>query len=133
MIEYALEESRRLKHNYVGTEHVLLGLIREHEGVAAQVLMNLGLKLDEVREEVLNLLGAGVSPSRSESTLVRDGPSTGRILLVAAEEAGSMSSQTVDPEHLLLALLRDTEHRAGRILKDAGLTLEDVRRRLRDE
>src|SRR4051794_34464560 len=60
VIEYAIEEARSLNHNYVGTEHLLLGLLREHDGVAAQVLMNLGMKLEEVREEVLNLLGAGV-------------------------------------------------------------------------
>ena len=58
VIEYAIEEARNLNHNYVGTEHLLLGLLREHDGVAAQVLRNLGLKLEEVREEVLNLLGA---------------------------------------------------------------------------
>src|SRR3954469_19108524 len=58
--EYAIEEARNLNHNYVGTEHLLLGLLREQEGVAAQVLMNLNLKLDEVREEVLNLLGHGM-------------------------------------------------------------------------
>ena len=58
VIEYAIEEARSLNHNYVGTEHLLLGLLREQDGVAAQVLRNLGLKLDEVREEVLNLLGA---------------------------------------------------------------------------
>ena len=56
----AIEEARSLNHNYVGTEHLLLGLLREHDGVAAQVLMNLGLKLEDVREEVLNLLGHGV-------------------------------------------------------------------------
>src|ERR1700678_3946651 len=60
VIEYSIEEARNLNHNYVGTEHLLLGLIREQEGVAAQVLMNLGLKLEDVREEVLNLLGHGV-------------------------------------------------------------------------
>jgi len=65
VIEYAIEEARNLNHNYVGTEHLLLGLLREHEGVAAQVLMNLGLKLEEVREEVLNLLGAGVDPEEA--------------------------------------------------------------------
>jgi ATP-dependent Clp protease ATP-binding subunit ClpC len=58
VIEYAIEEARNLNHNYVGTEHLLLGLLREQDGVAAQVLMNLGLKLENVREEVLNLLGA---------------------------------------------------------------------------
>lgn len=59
VIEYSIEEARNLNHNYVGTEHILLGLLREQDGVAAQVLMNLGLKLEDVREEVLNLLGAG--------------------------------------------------------------------------
>src|SRR6266511_898636 len=57
VIEYAIAEARGLNHNYVGTEHLLLGLLREQEGVAAQVLMNLGLRLEDVREEVLNLLG----------------------------------------------------------------------------
>jgi len=67
VIEYAIEEARNLNHNYVGTEHLLLGLLREHDGVAAQVLMNLGLKLDEVREEVLNLLGAGVESEEPQA------------------------------------------------------------------
>jgi ATP-dependent Clp protease ATP-binding subunit ClpC len=67
VIEYAIEEARNLNHNYVGTEHLLLGLLREHDGVAAQVLMNLGLKLEEVREEVLNLLGAGAESETGEA------------------------------------------------------------------
>jgi ATP-dependent Clp protease ATP-binding subunit ClpC len=66
VIEYSMEEARNLNHNYVGTEHILLGLLREQEGVAAQVLMNLGLKLEEVREEVLNLLGHGLEGAESE-------------------------------------------------------------------
>src|SRR5438045_4506043 len=70
VIEYSIEEARNLNHNYVGTEHLLLGLLREQEGVAAQVLMNLGLKLEDVREEVLNLLGHNM-PESSE------GPSEG--------------------------------------------------------
>src|SRR5579871_2020525 len=65
VIEYSIEEARNLNHNYVGTEHLLLGLLREKEGVAAQVLMNLGLKLDDVREEVLNLLGHNM-PNENE-------------------------------------------------------------------
>jgi len=60
VIEYAIEEARSLNHNYVGTEHILLGILRESEGIAAQVLLDIGLKLEEVRQEVLNLLGAGV-------------------------------------------------------------------------
>jgi ATP-dependent Clp protease ATP-binding subunit ClpC len=64
VIEYSVEEARNLNHNYVGTEHLLLGLLREQEGVAAQVLMNLGLKLEDVREEVLNLLGHNMPDSQ---------------------------------------------------------------------
>jgi ATP-dependent Clp protease ATP-binding subunit ClpC len=75
VIEYAIEEARNLNHNYVGTEHLLLGLLREHDGVAAQVLMNLGLKLEEVREEVLNLLGAGMDADDAESA--KGNPSSG--------------------------------------------------------
>jgi len=67
VFEYAIDEARNLNHNYVGTEHILLGLLREREGVAAQVLMNLGLKLDEVRAEVLNLLGAGMETEQPTS------------------------------------------------------------------
>jgi hypothetical protein len=67
VIEYSVEEARNLNHNYVGTEHLLLGLLREQEGVAAQVLMNLGLKLEDVREEVLNLLGWGAAKPRPRS------------------------------------------------------------------
>ena len=66
VVEYAIEEARNLNHNYVGTEHLLLGLLREHDGVAAQVLLNLGLKLEEVRGEVLSLLGAGLEPEGIE-------------------------------------------------------------------
>ncbi len=65
VIEYSIEEARQLNHNYVGTEHLLLGLLREQEGVAAQVLMNLGLKLEDVRDEVLNLLGHNMESSES--------------------------------------------------------------------
>jgi len=83
VIEYAIEEARNLNHNYVGTEHLLLGLLREHDGVAAQVLMNLNLKLEEVREEVLNLLGAG---TESEETTTGGG---------GAEPAGAGSAPSM--------------------------------------
>ena len=83
VIEYAIEEARALNHNYVGTEHLLLGLLRESEGVAAQVLMNLGLKLEKVREEVLNLLGAGL-----ESTEI----GTGSDQTGGSESMGGSSS-----------------------------------------
>jgi ATP-dependent Clp protease ATP-binding subunit ClpC len=89
VIEYSMEEARNLNHNYVGTEHILLGLLREQEGVAAQVLMNLGLKLEEVREEVLNLLGHGVdSGEGGERSTVGAG---------AGGEASSKSGKSKTP------------------------------------
>ncbi len=75
VIEYAIEEARNLNHNYVGTEHLLLGLLREREGIAAKVLVSLGLKLEEVREEVLNLLGAGME-NQEETNPAGDLPDT---------------------------------------------------------
>ncbi|MFP6659373.1 MAG: Clp protease N-terminal domain-containing protein, partial [Pirellulales bacterium] len=80
VIEYSMEEARNLNHNYVGTEHILLGLLRELEGVAAQVLMNLGLKLEEVREEVLNLLGHGLEAGEvsERSSSEREPSSSGK-------------------------------------------------------
>jgi ATP-dependent Clp protease ATP-binding subunit ClpC len=75
VIEFAIEEARSLNHNYVGTEHLLLGLLRESEGIAAQVMMNLGLRLEDVRQEVLNLLGAGVEPPEANGLDMKMGPS----------------------------------------------------------
>ncbi len=77
VLEYAIEEARNLNHNYVGTEHLLLGLLREQDGVAAQVLVNLGLKLEEVREEVLNLLGAGVDQEEAQPQTPPEGAGEG--------------------------------------------------------
>src|SRR5260221_334330 len=77
VIEYSMEEARNLNHNYVGTEPILLGLLREQEGVAAQVLMNLGLKLEDVREEVLNLLGHGMETSEAGERAVSSGSTKG--------------------------------------------------------
>lgn len=77
VLEYSMEEARNLNHNYVGTEHVLLGLLREQEGVAAQVLMNLSMKLDDVREEVLNLLGHGLEGGESSERGGREVSSSG--------------------------------------------------------
>jgi len=89
VIEYSVEEARNLSHNYVGTEHLLLGLLREQEGVAAQVLMNLGLKLEDVREEVLNLLGHNM-PNESET----GGGGSGEGRGGGTERAGRNKSKT---------------------------------------
>ncbi len=77
VIGYSVEEARDLKHNYVGTEHLLLGLLREQEGVAAQVFINLGLKLEDVREEVLNLLGHNLpADSKAKVSVAESAPLT---------------------------------------------------------
>jgi ATP-dependent Clp protease ATP-binding subunit ClpC len=91
VIEYSMEEARQLNHNYVGTEHILLGLLREQEGVAAQVLMNLGLKLEEVREEVLNLLGHGLE---GEETGGRGRPGGGERSGEEGERGKTSKSKT---------------------------------------
>jgi ATP-dependent Clp protease ATP-binding subunit ClpC len=91
VIEYSMEEARNLNHNYVGTEHILLGLLREQEGVAAQVLMNLGLKLEEVREEVLNLLGHGIEGSEGGERNPAGGGGSGGS---GGESAKSSKSKT---------------------------------------
>jgi ATP-dependent Clp protease ATP-binding subunit ClpC len=91
VIEYAMEEARNLNHNYVGTEHLLLGLLREQEGVAAQVLMNLGLKLEDVREEVLNLLGHGTEQGETSERGGKAGEAGGKTGEGAAGGKGSRS------------------------------------------
>ncbi|GIK15126.1 MAG: ATP-dependent Clp protease ATP-binding protein [Planctomycetota bacterium] len=105
VIEYAIEEARNLNHNYVGTEHLLLGLLREQEGVAAQVLMNLGLKLEDVREEVLNLLGANqeseeneAAPAQSQQTEGKKGKSRTPALDSFGRDLTEMARQSkLDP------------------------------------
>ncbi len=99
VIEYSMEEARNLNHNYVGTEHILLGLLREQEGVAAQVLMNLGLKLDDVREEVLNLLGHGMESGDSERGRSESGSggAAGSGSSERAESGSSKSSKSKTP------------------------------------
>ena len=90
VIEYSMEEARNLAHSFVGTEHILLGLLREQEGVAAQVLMNLGLKLEEVREEVLNLLGSGLEGGEPGERGGREGSSS-------SESTSSKSGKSKTP------------------------------------
>jgi len=93
VIEYSMEEARNLNHNYVGTEHILLGLLREQEGVAAQVLMNLGLKLEEVREEVLNLLGHGMEGAEGSE---RPGGLPGAPSGESSQRAGKSKTPALD-------------------------------------
>lgn len=103
VIEYSMEEARNLNHNYVGTEHILLGLLREQEGVAAQVLMNLGLRLEDVREEVLNLLGHGMEGAEASERGGREGSGGG----AGASESGSSSKSSKSKTPALDSFGRD--------------------------
>ena len=94
VIEYSMEEARQLAHNFVGTEHILLGLLREQEGVAAQVLMNLGMKLEDVREEVLNLLGNGLEGGEGSERGGREGAGAGAG---GGESSSGKSSKSKTP------------------------------------
>jgi ATP-dependent Clp protease ATP-binding subunit ClpC len=94
VIEYSMEEARNLNHNFVGTEHILLGLLREQEGVAAQVLMNLGMKLEDVRDEVLNLLGNGLEGGEGSERGGREGAGAGAASGGEGSERKSGKSKT---------------------------------------
>jgi ATP-dependent Clp protease ATP-binding subunit ClpC len=125
VIIIAQEEAKRLNHDYVGTEHILLGLIALGEGVAAKVLSNLGVDLRRVRTEVEKLVGTG-----DNIMLLGEIPFTPRakkVLELAVEEAQSMGHTYVGTEHLLLGLLREEEGIAARVLENLGVKINDVR------
>ena len=111
VIDFAMEEARGLSHSYVGTEHILLGLLREGEGVAAQVLMNLGLKLEDVRAEVLNLLGQG--GERVGLTPRRDTPSPERETADAGPATFARTRPAQPPPEPHLARTRGKTPRPG--------------------
>jgi len=118
VMQYAREESARLGHNYIGTEHLLLGIIKEGKGKAVTVLTNLGLNLETVKQSVEDY----VATSGGTMTIgeVPFTPRAKQILEVAANEAKEMKTQFVDVEHLLLALLKDKEGVAAQILAAFG-------------
>ena len=125
VIYLAREEAARLQHDYIGTEHLLLGVIREGEGIAATVLNNLGVDLDHIRQAVENM----VSSSGGTMTIgeIPFTPRAKRVLELAVEEARSLGHNYVGTEHLLLGLLREQEGVAAQVLMNLGLKLEDVR------
>ena len=125
VILIAQEEAKRLNHDYVGTEHILLGLIALGEGVAAQVLANLGVNLRRVRSEIEKIVGTG-----DNVMLLGEIPFTPRakkVLEYAVEEAQHMGHSYVGTEHLLLGLIREEEGVAARVLENLGLRLDVVR------
>src|SRR3989339_1508128 len=125
VIIIAQEEAKRLNHDYVGTEHILLGLVALGEGVAAKVLANLGIDLRRVRAEVEKIVGTG-----DNVMLLGEIPFTPRakkVLELSVEEAQNLGHTYVGTEHLLLGLLREEEGIAARVLENLGVKLTDVK------
>ncbi|MES0278540.1 MAG: ATP-dependent Clp protease ATP-binding subunit, partial [Dehalococcoidales bacterium] len=116
--------AQNLNHNYIGTEHVLLGLAREDEGVAARVLVSLGVNLTKVRSAVEFIIGRGEKPASRETGLTTRAK---KVIELAIDEARSLGHNYIGTEHLLLGLLREGEGVAAGVLDSFGLTAERVR------
>jgi ATP-dependent Clp protease ATP-binding subunit ClpC len=125
VILLAKEEAKRFNHDYIGTEHILLGLIREGEGVAAAVLASFGLSPDKIRLEVERLVQPG--PSTVISGDLPFTPKAKKVIELAMEEARSLGHNYIGTEHLLLGLIREGEGIASQVLMNLGLELERVR------
>ena len=123
------EEAGKMNSGHVGTEHLLLGLVRENEGVAAQVLTKMGVSLGKVRQEIEAEVQPGSDPTSGEPKLT---PKAKRVLELAADEARRMRHNYIGTEHLLLALLREKDGLAATVLRRLGLNLEKARAQVMD-
>src|SRR5919202_880703 len=120
----AQEEAQRFNHNYIGTEHLLLGLVREGEGIAAKVLGNLGVELNKVRSAVEFIIGRGDRMVIGDISLT---PRAKKVIELAVEEARRLNHNYIGTEHLLLGLVREGEGIAAGVLESLGVSLEKVR------
>ncbi|HHT73153.1 MAG TPA: ATP-dependent Clp protease ATP-binding subunit [Firmicutes bacterium] len=127
VIVLAQEEARRLGHNVVGTEHLLLGLIAEGEGVAARALQTLGISIDDVRAEIERVIGRGEAAPTGPSGFT---PRTKRVLELAFDEARQLGHSYIGTEHILLGLIREGEGVAAQVLINLGADLDKVRRQV---
>jgi ATP-dependent Clp protease ATP-binding subunit ClpA len=125
VMESAQEEAHHFQHNYIGTEHLLLGLIREERGTAAQVLLNLGVERVKVRSAVEYIIGSGTRIVLGETGLT---PRSKKVLELAVDEARRMDHHYIGTEHLLLGLVREGEGIAAGVLESMGVNLEKARR-----
>ena len=125
VLSLAQEEAIRFNHNYIGTEHVLLGLVRESEGVAARVLGNLEVDLVKIRSAVEFIIGRGERAVSGENIGLT--PRAKKVIELAVDEARRMSHHYIGTEHLLIGLLREGEGVAAGVLESLGITLEKVR------
>lgn len=121
----ASEEARRFNHGHFGTEHILLGLIKENSGIAAYALKSLGVDLHEVRHEVAKLVPS--EPEMVTAVKLPQTPPAKKAIEYAMEEARNLNHNYVGTEHLLLGLLREVDGVAAQVLMNLGLTLEQVR------
>ena len=124
VLSLAQEEAQRFNHNYIGTEHILLGLVRETEGVAARVLANLGVDLSKVRSAVEFIIGRGERPAQGEIGLT---PRAKKVVELAVDEARRMNHTYIGTEHLLIGLLREGEGVAAGVLESLNVSLDKVR------
>src|SRR2546429_6262387 len=125
VLALAQDEAIRFNHNYIGTEHLLLGVVREGEGVAARVLDSLGVELSKVRAAVEFMIGRGdATTSPSEITLT---PRVKMIIELAIDEARKLGHSHVGTEHLLLGIVREGESIGAGVLRSQGVQLEQVR------
>ncbi len=129
VLSLAQEEAERLNHSYIGSEHVLIGLMREEGGVAGRVLRELGLDLGRVQAMVERLSGG--AGTRTPFTKIELSPSTKRVLELAVEEARRMGQHYISTEHLLLGLARQNEGLAIDVLRKFGVSTEQIRRHTR--
>ncbi|MDE2815662.1 MAG: ATP-dependent Clp protease ATP-binding subunit [Chloroflexota bacterium] len=123
----AQEEARRFNHNYIGTEHLLLGLVREGEGIAAKVLYDMGVDLTKVRSAVEFIIGRGERVNVGDISLT---PRAKKVIELANEEARRLGHNYIGTEHLLLGLVREGEGIAAGVLESLGVSLEKVRQKV---
>ncbi len=124
VLSLAQEEAQRLQHHSIGTEHLLLGLVREGEGVAAKVLSNLGVELTRVRSAIEFMIGRGDRVVLGEIGLT---PGAKKVIELAVDEARRLNHHYIGTEHLLLGLVREGEGIAAGVLESLGVNLEKVR------
>ena len=124
VVVLAQDEARALKHNYIGTEHILLGLLREEEGLAARVLESLDITVEEVRAQVARIVGQGDEVTSGQIPFT---PRAKKVLELALREALSLGHNYIGTEHILLGLVRENEGVAARILLDFDADAEKIR------
>jgi len=124
VLRLAQEEAQRLQHNYIGTEHLLLGLVREGEGVAGKVLTSLDVDLEKVRKAVEDIIGRGDRIVLGEIGLT---PRAKKVIELAVDEARLLNHHYIGTEHLLLGLIREGNGIGADVLESFGLSLQEVR------